>query len=76
MCYYLINLHNYDDLISRGVAGVMDVAGVAVALLQLLREVAAGVEKVDRRECRPWRRLHYYTKAGSRDKGLVAEGVT
>ena len=24
----------------------------------------------------PRRRLHYYTKAGSRDRGLVAEGVT
>jgi hypothetical protein len=75
MCYYLINLHNCDKLVS-GVAGVMGVVGVAVALLQLLREVAAGVEKVGRRECRPWRRLHYYTKAGSRDRGLVAEGVT
>ena len=41
MCYYLINLHNCDELVS---------AGVAVALLQPLREVAAGVEKVDRRE--------------------------
>ena len=50
MCYYLINLHNCDELVSGGVAGVMGVAGVAVALLQPLREVAVGVEKVDRRE--------------------------
>jgi hypothetical protein len=28
------------------------------------------------RGCWPRRRLHYYTKAGSRDRGLVAEGVT
>ena len=39
--YYYLNLRNRDKLVS---------GGVAVALLQLLREVAAGVEKVDRRE--------------------------
>ena len=48
--YYLINLYNRDKLVSGGIAGVAGVASVAVALLQLLREVAAGVEKVDRRE--------------------------
>jgi hypothetical protein len=38
-CYCLINLYNRDELVSGG-----------VALLQLLWEVAAGVEKVNRRE--------------------------
>jgi hypothetical protein len=33
-----------------GVAGVVGVTGVAVALLRLVREVGAGVEKVNRRE--------------------------
>ena len=51
----------------------MGVAGITVTLLQLLRDVGEGVESVDRRGRWPRRRLHYYTKVGSRDRGLVAE---
>ena len=48
---------------------------IAISLFPgaLIPKVGEGVENVDGREGWPRRRLYYYTKVGSRDRGLVAE---
>ena len=51
------------------------VAGVAVALLRLVREVGKDIEIVDRREG-VGRGGGSIAKVGSRDRGLVAERLT
>jgi hypothetical protein len=62
----------YNVIILTFVIAISLFPGVAVTLLWLVGEVGKDVGNINRRGRWP-RRLHYYTKVGSRDRGLVVE---